>query len=1203
MGVPTARVRGWVSSGIQDPALLFIQPNASATAPLVRGESFVDASDGSVESHYSTWSLDGAGGVAQLPSVPFGAGPCGSHTLSFTAVYGAYANFTSRTTPDFTVGVSNIQYAVRPFASRITVVSSDASGIRFRPNTRVGTSAVAEGTGAKATILWELVNASGGPVRTSPLTSTLGDVTEFFVSSAELTTGNSVRLTVTVDPSLILDAGCASMTASSDSVQLLVPDPALTVSGCTTVGAPCSITASSASGQNRSGWTYTWSLNGDEKKLATGSTYTPSSSEIGEANKSYRVNVRVRNDAGISTTSADATFSLEPALCTNKPDGLSFTWAGTEGSCLPGTCTSANTLDFNPKAWGYTFQDCDSFNWSFGDGTSSSDKYPRNKKYAADGSYTVRLTVTNSEGSSFVEQAVTLGSSPPPTNPPPTNPPPTNPPTSGCDAPSQMLGFNMTGGTTGCTGLIGAPDCAVSEVISFTAVNFPQSKSFQSCDSFAWDFGDGSTSNQQSPGKIYTVGGSYTVKLTVSNAAGSVLASLPIKVTGTSGGGGDPNCKTPTDRAYIEFSAPSGCSGAAGSVPCNPGETVTLTLKTVGEFQACDSFDWAFGDGTTIPASKNTIVQHQFPATQPEYTVTVTIKNTAGSSTVTEKVRFGLLGADKPTSVDFSWSGTTPVVGSPVTFTATATAPAAYPVTSWQWSFGDGVTASGNPVQHTFSTEDTWPVTLTASNAGGSAAPLTKQVKVLKANAFTYLLPVVSHLDGANGSKWRTDLQIYNGNVGEGDVELECELTNVQGMKKNFSLKLSTLIYEDFMSFFRDDNWAGPVVIRGAAPHDLQIWTRTYSVGASGIGTYGHLIPAVRIDGNQGFTAGETILYLTGAAATEKYRTNLYLLNITAQPMPVTITAYDGQFGAAVGQLSKEVAPFQLTPISASEISGIPSTRPFSLSIKGTSDGLIAYESVIDNGSNDPIYIPAISTGDLGDPAMRNQVLPSVGHAGPWKSDVTIFNPDDQAIQFDLLFYKDTTGELLAEAKDQILPAKGLLQLDDIIWSDKLNPLISTDVIGTLRVNIDSPLADQFLVVAQRNYSDSGDTKRFGQGILGFAAAKPNVATGKPAILPAVRSDQLYRSNVGLVNVGTTDANATISLLDPNSGQTIGMYSLSLKPNESRILPDMIRFLHQTADRGSIKVEVTNEASVWAFATIIDKSTSDPEYVPAIPLN
>ncbi|HEY0590906.1 MAG TPA: PKD domain-containing protein, partial [Thermoanaerobaculia bacterium] len=571
-------------------------------------------------------------------------------------------------------------------------------------------------------------------------------------------------------------------------------------------------------------------------------------------------------------------------------------------------------------------------------------------------------------------------------------------------------------------------------------------------------------------------------------------------------------------------------------------------------------------------------------------------------ASLTEKVKFGLLGVEKPTSVNFTFGGTTPIIGVPITFTATATAPASYPVTTWQWSFGDGVTASGNPVTHAFSTEGTWSVTLTASNAGGSAPPVTKSIKVLKANAFTYLLPVVSHLNGANGSKWRTDLQIYNSNVGEGPVELEFELTNL-GLKKTFRLNTSTLIYEDFMSFFTDADTAGPVIVRGAATHDLQIWTRTYSVGPSGIGTYGHLIPAVRIDGDQRFTAGETILYMTGVSATPKYRSNIYLLNLTSQPMPVTITAYEGQVGAAVGQYSQSVAPFQLTPVSASQITGVPTDKPFSVAIKGTSDGLIAYESVVDNGSNDPIYIPAVATADLADVAMKTQVVPSIGHFQAWRSDVTVFNPDDQAVQFDLAFY-DSTGALKAEAKDKLLPAKGLLQLDDILRSEAMN--IAEDVIGTLRLNVDSPLADHFPVIAQRNYNDSGDQKRFGQGILGFAAADANVKPGKPAIIPAVRNDQLYKSNVGVVNVGATDATIQLTLLDQATGQPVGIFPITLKPNESRIIPEAIPnpgVFNSAADRGSIKVEVTNDASVWAFAAIIDRATNDPEYVPAIPLD
>ncbi len=1196
MSEPFARI------GVKSSALLFTQPNASATTPLLYGQSFVDASDGSVESHFASWTLDGVE-TKRLPNElqPVGACTDQAHTLSLKAQYGYYdsATFTQRNTPDFSSSVTNLAYTVRPFVASIAIESSDATGVTYKPSVLVG-AAITGGTAASATFKWELLDGAGAPVGVpSETTASLGTGPSFKVATANLLEGYTVRLTVSIAPTLITEASCqgTGMESLVQSVVLKVPDPAIAIASgqCTNVGSPCDVTSSSISGQDRTAWKYSWYLapvkttdTNDSafvlKRSGLGpdyATYTPSLSATGD----YSVKLRVQNDAGIILDTAPKWFTLDAPLCSGKPtaENISISYSGATSGCTT-NCTSADTLRFSIYWWGYELQSCDQLVWDFGDGTPTSTLGSPTHKYAANGTYTVKLTVTNNAPGTNpapVTLKVTLGVQPP-----------------SCAAPSNMIGFRYSGPTSGCTISPGAPSCVTGESIAFTALNYPSS-TFQSCDRFRWNFGDGSTSSSQNPTKKFSAPGTYVVGLTVSNTAGSETVNFNVKVAQ----GADNSCPVPSDRAFVAYQGlSSGCTANSGT-PCNPGETLRLTASTwSGSFNACDRFDWNFGDGSA-PVTNQTskTIDHVFAGAQLEYPIILTVKNTSGSVTVSDtKVKFAGEPIEKPTTVDFTWSGTTAVIGTPVRFTATATAPADHPVTSWQWSFGDGVNKTGNPVEHTFSTEGTWNVTLTASNAGGSAPPVTKSIKVLEANAFTYLLPVVSHLNGANGSQWRTDLQIYNSNVGEGPVELEFELTN-QGLKKTFALNTSTLIYEDFMSFFTDADTAGPVIVRGAATHDLQIWTRTYSVGASGIGTYGHLIPAIRIDGDQSFTSGETALFMTGVTATPKYRTNIYLLNLTTEAMPVTITAYEGQFGAAVGQVAQQVAPFQLTSISASQITGAPADKPFSIAIKGNSDGLIAYESVVDNGSNDPIYVPAMATGDLGDVAMKNQVVPSIGHAGPWRSDVTVFNPDDQAIQFDLAFY-DQTGTLKAEAKDKILPAKGLLQLDDILRSDAIS--IPEDVIGTLRLSVDSPLADQFPIVAQRNYSDAGDQKRFGQGILGFGAAAANVKAGKPAIIPAVRNDQLYKSNVGLVNVGAGEASIQLTLLDQSTGQPVGSFPITLQPNESRILPEAIPnvFLSAT-DRGSIKVEVTNDGSVWAFAAIIDRATSDPEYVPAIPLD
>jgi PKD repeat protein len=87
---------------------------------------------------------------------------------------------------------------------------------------------------------------------------------------------------------------------------------------------------------------------------------------------------------------------------------------------------------------------------------------------------------------------------------------------------------------------------------------------------YAWTFGDGATSAAQKPQHTYTAGGSYKVKLTVSN--GSASGSDSITITAI-----DPS-KEPLEiscgKTAIASSSESGTVGAfpaANAVDCNPG--------------------------------------------------------------------------------------------------------------------------------------------------------------------------------------------------------------------------------------------------------------------------------------------------------------------------------------------------------------------------------------------------------------------------------------------------------------------------------------------------------------------------------------------------------------------------------------------------------------------------------------------------------
>ena len=112
----------------------------------------------------------------------------------------------------------------------------------------------------------------------------------------------------------------------------------------------------------------------------------------------------------------------------------------------------------------------------FGDGSAGNER----NRFTTSGRrhYTVRLIVENEGGSSEVSQQITVA-------------PSTRRPVSSFTFNATDLNVSFTDTSTG--------DIA----------------------SWFWDFGDGTTSNEEDPTHAYPQGGTYTVQLTVGNAGGS----------------------------------------------------------------------------------------------------------------------------------------------------------------------------------------------------------------------------------------------------------------------------------------------------------------------------------------------------------------------------------------------------------------------------------------------------------------------------------------------------------------------------------------------------------------------------------------------------------------------------------------------------------------------------------------------------------
>jgi PKD repeat protein len=219
--------------------------------------------------------------------------------------------------------------------------------------------------------------------------------------------------------------------------------------------------------------------------------------------------------------------------------------------------------------------------------------------------------------------------------------------------------------------------------------------------SYAWDFGDGTTGTGVTPGKVYASGGSYAVKLTVTDAGGltdSVTKQVAVSV--------------PNQAPTADFTAtPTGLSVVLDGSGSNDPEGQPLT------------YAWDFGDGTSSTGVSTTKTY----AAGGTYAVKLTVTDAAGvTAAVTKQVVVTAPQTNTKPTANF----TIAVTGLRVDLDARSSTDNEGPIASYAWSFGDGTTGTGATPSKTFATAGTYQVQLTVTDAGGLTDTRTLPVTV-----------------------------------------------------------------------------------------------------------------------------------------------------------------------------------------------------------------------------------------------------------------------------------------------------------------------------------------------------------------------------------------------------------------------------------------------------------------------------------------
>lgn len=398
--------------------------------------------------------------------------------------------------------------------------------------------------------------------------------------------------------------------------------------------------------ENASNTTYAWEFEGAGSKMGKQVTHTFDSRDT------YTVTLTITTDAG--------TVSETVEVFVGNEEPTARIMGETEG-------TTQTTFSFDATDSVDPNGDALTYEWNFGNGTTATGA-TADHQFDTVGEHEIMLTATDEWGiSNTTTRTITINNLPP---------------NAEATIPSE--------GTTG------------------TGVSFDASESSDPDGdklAYRWDFGDGTYAQSASAEHVYENGGTYTVRVYVTDEAGDsdVYKGLITISDSTSGGGGGGG--STDDAPTADLSGPtSGNAGEPldfdGSGSSDPnGDTL--------------SYAWDFDDGTTDSGPTPT---HTYE-TSGTYTVTLTVYDGDGNSdTTTQDVNI----ENPPPVASADASPTTTSVDTTVDFDGTNSYDPYNQNLTYEWDFDDNSTATGADPSHAYSSVGTYNATLTVTDPDGA---------------------------------------------------------------------------------------------------------------------------------------------------------------------------------------------------------------------------------------------------------------------------------------------------------------------------------------------------------------------------------------------------------------------------------------------------------------------------------------------------
>ena len=481
------------------------------------------------------------------------------------------------------------------------------------------------------------LTANSTPITDYQWVFTNGDFADTDDPTIQFSQGGSVGLVLTVEDAL----GCRNAQSFTDVVTLFspAPEPIFTADQVGACQAPLQVNFTNQTDDPGQNMTYIWQFSGASPASHSG----PNPPTVSyNASGAYDVSLRVITPDGCIRDTTLSSFIGIGEVDADFDVGQAV------------SCQNDSIRFMNTSVGGLN-----SVSWDFGDGTTSTETNPVHI-YSEPGNYTVRMSASNPEGcGDDIEKTVRVVAGP-------------------------TVDFAIDTPAV----------CEAPVPINFTNLS-------TNANTFLWEFGDGTTSNEAAPVHVYANTGVYTICLTATNGSGcSVRMCQDLEVI--------------TGRPIANFLADD-------QDGCAPHTVTLLDISTVFR-DSIISWQWTInGAGFVDEVFTDETPEVEFTQTG-VYGIELIVQDEKGCRDTVERQSVGRIGTP-PGAFDFEVDNNNPCVNEGIMFTSLLDPNEDTTGYRFYWDFEyepgsfERMATQANP-GHAYSNPDSFSVALVIDNMG-----------------------------------------------------------------------------------------------------------------------------------------------------------------------------------------------------------------------------------------------------------------------------------------------------------------------------------------------------------------------------------------------------------------------------------------------------------------------------------------------------